>query len=65
MRAAGGNPAVSHLFQAYCMSELHASPHPALRATFPPGEAFGCSRTSASNQETLPYRRVLFYPNFT
>ena len=38
MRAAGGNLTFLHLLQAYCVSQLHASPHPALRATFPPGE---------------------------
>ena len=38
MRNAGSNLTFSHLLQAYCVLELHAIPHPALRATFPPGE---------------------------
>ena len=40
MRNAGRNLVISHLLQAYCVSVLHAIPHPALRATFPPGEGF-------------------------
>ena len=27
-----------YYYQTYCMSELHALPHPPLRGTFPPGE---------------------------
>ena len=38
MRNAGGNLTILYLLQAYCVSKLHAIPHPALRATFPPGE---------------------------
>ena len=38
MRDAGGNLTIMRLSQAYCVLKLHASPHPALRATFPPGE---------------------------
>ena len=28
MRKAGGNLTILHLLQAYCVSELHAIPHP-------------------------------------
>ena len=38
MRNAGGNVTILHLLQTCCVSELLAIPHPALRATFPPGE---------------------------
>ena len=34
----GREPDGLYLYQAYCESILHASPHPALWATFPPGE---------------------------
>ena len=48
MRATGGKLTISHLFQAYCVSVLHASPHPSSKSssvadfesTFPPGEGF-------------------------
>ena len=29
---------VRYIYQTYCVLVLHAIPHPALRATFPPGE---------------------------
>ena len=34
MRAAGSNLTIKHLLQAYCVLELHASPHP------PQGKAY-------------------------
>ena len=44
MRAAGNNLTMKHLLQAYCVLELHASPHPPQCAhwgTFPPrGKAY-------------------------
>ena len=50
MRVAGSNPTVLYLLQTYCVSILHASPHPALRATFPPGEGKRLRRKKAGRK---------------
>ena len=47
MRDAGGNLTITHLLQAYCVLQLHASPHPPQCAhwgTFPPGEGLRLRR---------------------
>ena len=50
MRNAGGNLTIRDQLQAYSRLLVHAIPHPALRATFPPGEGKGAA---APEQPTI------------
>ena len=69
MRNAGGNLTIRDQLQAYSRLLVHAIPHPALRATFPPGEGKGAAAPEqptvlriycqvAGGRKALPYEYI-------